>query len=157
MTGNRIPPPRTATADLPPRPAIYYRQHGILVTSQHFAARGFRYDIAELTDLAQAKGSLHPGLAIGFVIAGAEAALTAPLASAFHSPIAWGVAIGALLIPCLVGIVCAWRWPPQRELRARYRGRQVALFSTRNELDFHQVVRALQRAVEAAKPASWLD
>ena len=156
MSAHRTPPPRPSTAELPPRPAIYYRQHGILVTSQHFAARGYRYDISALSDLAQAKGSQHPGLTIGLVIAAAEAVLLAPLAGQFRSPLAWTVVVIVLLIPCLVSLVCAWRWPPLLELQAIYHGRRVVLFSTRNELDFHQVIRALQRATEA-NHGSWPD
>jgi hypothetical protein len=141
---------------LPPRPAVYYRQHGILVTSQHFAARGYRYDLHDLTDLAQAKGSQHPGLTIGLVIAAAEAVLMAPLVGVVRSPLAWTAAVVVLLVPCLVGLVCAWRWPPVLELQANYRGRRIALFNTRNELDFHQVIRALQRATEAHR-GRWPD
>jgi hypothetical protein len=56
-------------------------------------------------------------------------------------------------VPCLVATFCAYRWPPRLHLFAEYRGSIVTLFSTRDEREFGQVARALQRAVEAARPS----
>src|SRR6266545_2157453 len=57
---------------------------------------------------------------------------------------------GSLHPGVIVGMVCARRWPAQFELLARYRGRQIMLFATRDQYEFGQVARAVQRALEAA-------
>jgi hypothetical protein len=49
-----------------------------------------------------------------------------------------------------VGFFCARRWPAQYELLADYRGRQIVVFTTRDELEFGQVARSVRRAVEAS-------
>jgi hypothetical protein len=127
----------------------YYHRHGIVVTDRFFSAGDYRYEIADLTELMQARGSLHPGAMVGMVIAVAEAALIGPFVAILTAPVAWVLGIAALLVPCGVGLVCARRWPPHFELLARYRGHPVTLFATRDEREFGQVARALRRAVEA--------
>jgi hypothetical protein len=121
----------------------------VTVTSQYVVSAGYRYDTAELVELMRAKGSTHPGVIVGMVIAVAEAAFLVPLVGVLRSPLAWLLAGLALLIPCAVGLVCAHRWPPEYELLARYRGREVTLFTSRDQREFGQVSRAVQRAVEA--------
>jgi hypothetical protein len=66
-----------------------------------------------------------------------------------HVPVGWVAATLALAIPCLVGLFCARRWPAQYELLASYRGRQIVIFTTRDQTEFGQVSRAVHRAVEA--------
>ncbi|HKT04400.1 MAG TPA: DUF6232 family protein [Rugosimonospora sp.] len=133
------------------RPTIsYYHRNGVVVTNRYLTAGAYRYEITELNDLRQARGSTHPGVMVGLVIAVAEAAFVAPFVGLLRSPLAWLVTITALAIPCLVGAFCARRWPAQYELLADYRGRQVIIFSTRDEREFGQVARSVRRAVEAA-------
>ena len=83
------------------------------------------------------------------VIAVAEVPLVVLLVGVLRAPVAWLLSMLALLIPCLVGVVCAQRWPAQYELLARYRGGQVTLFTSRDEREFGQVARAVRRAMEA--------
>jgi hypothetical protein len=145
-------PVGTATGSGAPRlrPAVsYYRQRGVIVTNHYFCASGYRYEIAHLSHLMRTRGSLHPGVIVGMVTAVAEAAVIVPLVSVVRALVAWLMTFAALLVPCLVGYVCAHRWPPQYELLATYRGREVTLFTTADEREFGQVSRALQRAVEA--------
>lgn len=149
MNADRIPSPQRPTSDPLPPPPTYYRQHGITVTGRHFSDGAYRYEIAELVDVVHTRGSIHPGVIVGMVIAVAEAALAIPLVGLLKTPLAWFLAIVALLIPCLVGLVCAHRWPPQYELLALYRGRRVTLLATRSEREFGQVSRAVMRAMEA--------
>ena len=52
-------------------------------------------------------------------------------------------------MPCLVALICAVRWPAEFGLIARYRGRDVTLFTTRDAHEFGLVTRALRRAVGA--------
>ncbi len=128
---------------------LYYHRNGVTVNSRYLTVGERRYEIAELSDLRQARGSTHPGVIVGLVIAVAEAGLVAPFLGAVRSPLAWLVALAALAIPCAVGAFCARRWPALYQLLADYRGRQVVVFSTRNEWEFGQVARSLRRAVEA--------
>ncbi len=137
-------PPRRATI-------LYYRQHGVIVTGRHLTVDADRYDLTELGELMQARGSLHSGAVAGGVITVAEALLLVPLVSTLRTPVAWLLSFVALLIPCLVGLVCARRWPAQYELLAQYRGHQVTLFATRDEREFGQVARAVRRALEALR------
>jgi hypothetical protein len=152
MSADSIQQPHDGVPDLPRRAtALYYRQHGVIVTGRHLAVDANRYDLTELGELMQARGSVHPGAIAGGVIAIAEALLLAPLVGALRAPVVWLLAFVALLIPCLVGLVCARRWPAQYELLAQYRGRQVTLFATRDEREFGQVARAVRRALEALR------
>jgi Family of unknown function (DUF6232) len=128
----------------------YYHRNGVVVTNKYLTSGAYRYEVGELTDLRQARGSTHPGVVVGLVIGVAEAAFVAPFVGLFHKPVAWLAAVLALAIPCLVGVFCARRWPAQYELLADYRGRQVVVFTTRDEREFGQVARAVRRAIEAA-------
>jgi hypothetical protein len=146
MTSDQVPP-----APHPGRPTIaFYRRNGVVVTNRYLTVGARRYEIAELTDLRQARGTTHPGVVVGLVIAVAEAAFVAPFVGLLRSPAAWLAAAVALVIPCLVGFYCARRWPAQYELLADYRGRQVIVFTTRDETEFGQMSRAIRRAIDAA-------
>ncbi len=151
MSADRAPQLPGGTSEPPGRRTIlYYRNRGVIVTSRYLVVGAARYDLDELAELMRTRGSLHPGVIVGMVTAVAEAAIVAPLVGAGGAPEAWLLAGVALLIPCLVGLVCARRWPAQFELLARYRGRQIMLFATRDQYEFGQVARAVQRALEAA-------
>jgi hypothetical protein len=142
----RVPEPSHRRATI-----LYYRQHGVIVSGRHLTVGADRYDLAELGELMQARGSLHPGAIVGGVIAVAELLLLAPLVGALRAPVVWLLALVALLVPCLVGLVCARRWPAQYVLVAHYRGRQITLFATRDEREFGRVTRAVRRALEALR------
>lgn len=149
MTSERVPADQTRPK-AERRPAVlYYQRHGFEVTDRAVTADGHRYDIADLTDLRQARGAMHPGVVTGLVIAVAEGAFVAPFIGIVRTPWAWVAAVVALAIPCLVGFFCARRWPAHFELLAEYRGREVVLFACRDALEFGRVARAVQRATEA--------
>jgi hypothetical protein len=140
-----------STDHTPPRTIVYYRRDGIVVTSRFFSAGGYRYEIAHLRNLMQARGSIHIGAVVGVVITVAEAALVIPLLSVSLSPLAVGIAVVALLVPGVAAFFCARRWPPENELLALYCGQPVVLFASNDRLEFGQVARATQRAIEAAQ------
>jgi hypothetical protein len=146
MSADRVQPARF---EEPGPQIVYFRQPGILVTSRQVSVGPHRYQVGQLAELMQARGSVHPGAIVGLVIAVAEAPLVALLVGVLQAPLAGLLAVPALLIPCLVGLVCARRWPAQYELLAWYRGGQVSLFTTRSEREFGQVSRAIRRAMEA--------
>jgi Family of unknown function (DUF6232) len=152
MSADRFPAPDPPIDPATPRllPAVsYYRRRGVIVTNHYFCADGYRYEVAQLSGLLRARGGLHPGAIVGLVTALAEAIVIVPLVGIVGAPAAWLLAFPALLVPCAVGYACARRWPAQYELLATYRRRQVTLFTSRDEREFGQVTRALQRAIEA--------
>jgi hypothetical protein len=139
--------------DRPPTPsrrrvAVYYDRDGVIVTSTHLTVGTVRFPLDQLSELNKARGSTHPGVVVGIVIALAEPLAVAPLVAVVSTPVAWLVGAIALAVPCLVGVVCAQRWPAQHQLLARYQGCQVIVFSTRDSLEFGQVTRAIRRALE---------
>jgi hypothetical protein len=134
-----------------PRPydRVHYRQNGVEVTSRYLTVRGDRYQIDELADIMLTRGTWHPGVKIGAATAVVEVAVFAPLAGVITAPAIWLIAAVALSVPCLVALICAVRWPAAFGLIARYRGRDVTLFTTRDAHEFGLVTRALRRAVGA--------
>lgn len=129
---------------------FFYHQRGVEVTTRHVTVGPDRYELAELADIMQTRGPQHPGVKVGAATAVAEAAIVAPLVGVVQGPVVWLVAVVALLVPCAVGLICAVRWPAQFGLIARYRGREITLFVTRDETEFGQVSRAIRRAIEVA-------
>jgi Family of unknown function (DUF6232) len=126
---------------------VHYRQNGVEVTSRYLTVRAARYEIDEMADIMLVRGATHPGVKIGAATAVVEAAVIAPLAGVVTAPFIWVVAAVALAVPALVAVICAIRWPAQFGLIARYRGREVTLFTTRDAHEFGLVTRALRRAV----------
>jgi len=150
MSADQIISPRDDTREYPEqRTILYYRHDGLVVTNRYFAVDGHRYGISHLTDLMQAKGSVHPGVVAGIVTAALEAVVLTPLASVVEQALVWVLAVTALLVPCLIAAVCAVRWPPRWELYGTYQGRTIRLYATRDHYEFGKACRALQRAIEA--------
>ena len=129
---------------------LYYRNKGVTVTGRYLRIGPDQYDIADLADLRVSRGSVHPGLVVGLVIAAVEGVLIFPMVGALRVPALWPLAVVALLVSCLVGLACARRWPAQYELVVRYRGRELTLFTTRDRYAFGQLARAIQRAIDAS-------
>jgi hypothetical protein len=127
----------------------YYRGAGVAVTNQFMQTSRDRYPLAELGDLGMVRGPSHPAVLISTVIAIAQLPIVVPVVSMVRSPIAFLLAAVLLVVPCVVAIVSARRWPPRLDLQARYRGRERVLFSSHDEREFGQVSRALRRAIES--------
>jgi hypothetical protein len=140
--GSEMPPSR--------RPVIfYYRSAGVAVTNHHVHTSRDRYALAELAELGMVRGPAHPAVLISTVIAIAQTPIVIPVVTIVRSPLAFLLAAVLLVVPCVVAIVSARRWPPRLDLQARYRGRELVLFTSHDEREFGQVSRALRRAVEA--------
>src|SRR4051794_9501250 len=99
---------------------FFYHQRGVEVTTRYVAVGTERYELAELADIGQARGSRHPGVKVGAATAAAEGAIVALLVGVVQGPVVWLVAVVALLIPGAVGLICAVRWPAEFCLVARY-------------------------------------
>ena len=150
MSADQIISPRGDAHETPEQPTIlFYRRDGLVVTNRYFAVDGRRYGTAHLTDLMQAKGPVHPGVVAGIVTAAVEAVVLIPLASVLAQPLIWLLAVTALVVPGLVAIICAVRWPPRWTLYGRYQGHTISLYATRDHFEFGKASRALQRATEA--------
>jgi hypothetical protein len=130
---------------------LYYRQGDVVVTNRYLRIGAERYEVAELTGLLRTRGSMHPGTLVGLVISAAEALLIIPLVMMLRLPVLWPLAIVALLVPSLVGFVCAQRWPAPYRLLGAYRGRWVVLFTARDRDEFGRLSRAINRATSYGK------
>ncbi len=130
---------------------LHYRRNGVVITSRYVAVGASRYNLSDLSDLSSARGSTHPGVLTGVFAAVGLLLVIIPMLI-MHRFTALAVTVPMLLVAGLTSYVSARRWPAQREIIARYRGRLVTLFKTNDEQQFGQVARALQRAVEAAHP-----
>ena len=127
------------------RPVIHYNQHGILVTDRIFATDHGRYEIAELSRPTHGTGTLHAGVRACIAVGLANAVVLGVAATTGSVPVIL-VALSALLITWVVGLVYARRWPRQHTLLADYRGTQVTLLRTRDVDLFGRVSRALRRS-----------
>jgi hypothetical protein len=125
---------------------LYYRQGEVTVTNRYVRVGSDRYEVEELRELLRTRGSMHPGAMVGLLISVAEALLIVPLVITLRVPVLWPLAIVALLVPSLVGLVCAQRWPAPYRLLAAYRGRWVIVFTSRDRDEFGRVSRAIGRA-----------
>jgi hypothetical protein len=143
--------PAPGAATPPPRRSVvwYYRDADVAVTNHYFHQGRDRYAISELTDLGISRGPAHPSVLISGVIAVVQAPIVVPVVAIVRSPMVFVLAAILLVVPVCVALVSAHRWPPRRQLLARYRGRDLTLFDSYDEREFGQVTRALQRAVEA--------
>jgi hypothetical protein len=150
MSAQYVEPAPGAATPEPRRSVVwYYRNADVAVTNHYVHVGRDRYPIGELTDLGHSRGPAHPSVLISGVIAVAQAPIMVPVVAILRSPIAFVLAAVVLVVPVCVALVSAHRWPPRRQLLARFRGRDLTLFSSHDEREFGQVARALQRAVEA--------
>jgi hypothetical protein len=143
--------PAPGSAAPPPRRSViwFYRDADVTVTNHYFHRGPSRYAIPELTELGVVRGPSHPSVLISSLIAVAQAPIAVPVVAVFRSPVAFALAAVLLVVPVVVAFVSAHRFPPVQHLLARYRGRELTLFSTHDAREFGQVSRALQRAIEA--------
>jgi hypothetical protein len=144
MSTNLEPPARDFASE-----RVFYSRRGVTVTEHYFVAGRRHYRLVELSTIERHRGSSHPGVVLGLLIAALDALILAPLA--MLSGLWGGRVLAALapLVPCAVALYCAKRWPAAFELHAEYRGNAVTLLRTRDEQEFGQVTRALLRALEA--------
>ena len=150
MSAQSVEPAPGSAMSSPRRRSVtwYYRGPGVAVTNQYLIVGSARYEVAELEALGTVRGPTHPAVLISSVIAIAQTPIVIPVVAMVMSPMAILFAAILLVVPCVVAIVSARRWPPRMELQANYRGRELVLFSSHDEREFGQVSRAVRRAVE---------
>jgi hypothetical protein len=136
---------------------IYYRAPDVVVTSELFVVRRGsppgRFAIRDLRDVCIAPG--RPGgvrLSV-IVLPAAAAAVVAAAGVSATGGVLVGVAIA--ISAAGAGLACAvvqQHRPRRWELRATYRDRPVSLYASTDARVFHQVSRALRRAIENDRP-----
>jgi hypothetical protein len=147
------PVPTTVVRRLP---GPLYDKPGILVTDEWFVVGGYRYPVAELTNLRTGRGSRHPltirAMVVAVVVLLGLAAVIGLTADPTHLPGGAYLAIAAALFAPFVLAVTGDRLRPRAyELWADYYGITVRLFMSDSEQQYGQVTRALLRAQEIAR------
>jgi len=136
---------------------IYYRGPDVVVTSELFVVRRGsppgRFAIRDLRDVCIAPGQPE-GVRLSAVVPPAAAAV---LVAAVAVSAAGGVLVGVAIAVSAAGagLACAvvhQHRPRRWELRATYRERSVSLYASTDARVFHQVSRALRRAIENDRP-----
>jgi len=133
----------------------YYRGPDAVVTDQLFVwltkpTKGYVVRDLRSVGLARAEGNalrsytLH--VASGTLVLAAAAWLT------FSSPAAYALGALAVAVPSTFAVARMRSRPRRWELHATYRGAGVLLYASSDVRVFNQVVRALRRAVEDARP-----
>ncbi len=130
---------------------IYYQGRRAIITDRTLSTQrphSGRYQIDELGDVRVVRGELPPVRALTGHLAGAAAVGAAIGWPLLQSPVGRLLAAVFALVPALIAAAC-WRLTPRcYELRAWYRGYEVTLFESSDHIEFGQVQRALQRALE---------
>jgi len=134
----------------------YYRGPDVIVTSELFVVRRRsppgRFVVHHLRDVCIAPVQ-RGGVRLSIVVPPAAAALVAAAAVAAAGGVLAGVAIAVSAAG--VGVACAvvqQHRPCRWELRATYRDCPVCLYASTDARVFHQVSRALRRAIENDRP-----
>jgi Family of unknown function (DUF6232) len=130
----------------------YYRGPRIVVTSRYVENAEGRYLVRDLRHINRVHVFTHPARTVALIGGAIELALAAPLAVAYGSAAllcAGFISASGLATAILVD---GRRNPRWMALRAVSGGREITLFSSRNQQEFEQVRRAVIRAVEANRP-----
>ncbi len=129
----------------------YYRGPDAAVTDELFiwqAGATKAFVVAELRDVGRVRDRSSR---LGRVVAAVLLAVAGAVWVQLDLRARWYVGIGALVVALAVA-----GWPPQTRswaLRGAYRGdTAVTLYTSADARVFHQVSRALQRAMEDARP-----
>jgi Family of unknown function (DUF6232) len=133
---------------------VYYRGLGVTVTDRTFVAGGSTFRITDLYDLGMVQGPWPRTVTTSWAVAGLSA-LAAVVTVLLRSPQSLGVWLAAALtalVPSAAAVLTQRSLRRSWELWGRLEGRQVMLFRTSDQVTFGQVVRAVQRAVEANAP-----
>ncbi|MEV4507487.1 DUF6232 family protein [Dactylosporangium sp. NPDC049525] len=131
---------------------VYYPGPGIVVTNRFIETGNCRYLLRDLESITRISVNAHHALIMALIFGAIELALAAPLAAAYGSGMlaCVGFATAFGLVAALVAD--SRRNPHWMALRAVHHGREITLFSSRDQDEFGKVRRAVIRAVEANAP-----
>jgi hypothetical protein len=132
---------------------LYPLRRGVLVTGDRFQVHDREFEVTELAEPGWCRGSGQEARRTALRVLAVEtglvvAALALGTMIAGPSPAAVGVGVLNLVVAALLVRASAARWPDRLELWAEYRGVPTLLHSSTDHTEFHQVCRALQRALE---------
>jgi hypothetical protein len=136
-------------------PGPLYKKPGIIVTDEWFVVGGYRYPVAELSNLRTGRGGRHPltvrAMVVAFVVLLGLAATLGLTGDPTQLPGGTYLAMAAaLIVPFMLAAAGDRLRPRPYELWADYYGITVRLFYSDNEQQYGQVTRALLRAKEIA-------
>jgi len=137
------------------RVTVYYDRGETVVTDLYVHTAHGRFALAELGELRRSVPYRHRGETVAVLVAGLELALATPFALAYHSLTAFGIAVVVALVVGAGAVRDGRRHPRWFVIEARFRGRDVTVFSTRDESEFQRVRLALVRARDARRAASY--
>jgi hypothetical protein len=132
----------------------YYRGPDAVVTDQFFVWRTTptkSFVIRDLRNvgLVRDMDRLRPYTAH---VAGSALVLVGATWTVLGTPAAYALGFLAVALPTTFTVARLRMRPRRWELRATYRGTRVVLYASPDARVFNQVVRALRRAVEDARP-----
>jgi len=132
---------------------LYPLRRGVLVTGDLLRVPDREFAVWELSDAGWCRSSAQAARRTAIQVLGVEtglviAALLVGTAVAGPSPAAVGVGVLNLVVAAMLVRASAARWPDRLELWADHRGVPTLLYSSTDHTEFHQVCRALQRALE---------
>jgi ABC-type phosphate transport system permease subunit len=134
----------------------YYRGPDAIVTSEVFLRHGpptERFVIRDLRSVGIAMGEPKGVRLITVALPAAAAAMVAAVIVSVAGAVLAGVVILVSAVGAGLACAVAQQHRPRRwELRALYRNRFVVVFESADQRVFHQVSRALRRAIEDARP-----
>jgi hypothetical protein len=131
---------------------VYYRGPRIVVTSHYIENADGRYPVRDLRLINRVHVFAHPARTVALICGAIELALAAPLALAYGSAaVLCGGFITAFGLAAAL-LVDGRRNPRWMALYGVNGGREITLYSSRNQQEFEQVRRAVIRAVEANRP-----
>jgi len=132
--------------------AEFYRGHTLSITSDVMEVwwpRHQRFSIEDLRDVYVFRDVASPVVVRGIGASAVMLVATAVSWQLLRSPAVALIGVLVVLAPAVIGGACIRTRRPPWELRALYQGRDVQLFSSRDQVAFGQVKRALVRAIEA--------
>jgi|tagenome__1003787_1003787.scaffolds.fasta_scaffold19892154_1 hypothetical protein len=135
----------------------YYSGPDALVTDKLFVwrttpAKGFA--IRELRNVGLVRSDADRLRPFAVHVAAGALILVAATWTMLHTPAAYVLGFLAVAVPGGFVALTLRSRPRRWELRANYRGVEVVLYASPDQRVFNQVVRALRRALEDARPTA---
>ncbi len=121
----------------------------IVVTNRWIDNAQGRYLVRDLQPITRVEVRAHPAWTMALVFGAIELVLAVPLAAVYGSAMLLCVGLVSAAGLGTALLVDGRRNPRWMALVAVYRGQEITLFSTRDQLEFGKVRRAVIRAVEA--------
>ena len=134
----------------------YYRGPDAFVTDELFVWRTTplkSYAIRDLHNVGLVRAGSGTGSPVKIMLAGATTVVVIGTGwTMLAPPTAYAIGLLAVTVPLAFTVPSMFRRSGAWELHATYRGAEVVLYASADVQRFNQVVRALRRAIEDARP-----